>query len=359
MPDRIVLTGGGTAGHVTPNLALIPRFKKAGWEVHYIGSHDGIERELAGSLPGVAYHAIRSGKLRRYFSFRNLTDPFRVTAGVFEAASILRRLRPRIVFSKGGFVSVPVVAGGWLAHVPVVIHESDLTPGLANRLSIPLARTVCTTFPETAAAIGSKGLHTGPPIRPELLAGSRERGFALCGFDGRRPVLLIMGGSLGARAINEAVDGILPRLTRHFAVAHIRGKGNLNAGLGDRPEYRQYEYLGDELPDILACADMVLSRAGANAIWEFAALRKPMLLVPLPLSASRGDQIKNARSFSDRGWAAVLQQEQMTGDALLDALLDTWVRRASIREALGAAPQNGLMNLESAILEAALASPRG
>jgi UDP-N-acetylglucosamine--N-acetylmuramyl-(pentapeptide) pyrophosphoryl-undecaprenol N-acetylglucosamine transferase len=173
LPDRIVLTGGGTAGHVTPNLALIPRFKKAGWEVHYIGSHDGIERELAGSLPGVAYHAIRSGKLRRYFSFRNLTDPFRVTAGVFEAASILRRLRPRIVFSKGGFVSVPVVAGGWLAHVPVVIHESDLTPGLANRLSIPLARTVCTTFPETAAAIGSKGLHTGPPIRPELLAGSR------------------------------------------------------------------------------------------------------------------------------------------------------------------------------------------
>lgn len=353
MVQRIVLTGGGTAGHVTPNLALIPRFQRNGWEVHYIGSLDGIERELIAGCPGVTYYGISSGRLRRYASLRNLTDPLRAAAGTFQALSVVRRLRPRVIFSKGGFVSVPVVAAGWMARVPVVVHESDLTPGLANRLAVPMARTLCATFPETAAAAGRKGVHTGPPIRPELFSGDRARGLALCGFDGILPVLLIMGGSLGARAVNEAVDGILPRLTRHFCVVHIRGKGHLNPETAGAPRYRSYEYASGELPDLMACADLVLSRAGANAIWEFAALRKPMLLVPLPRTASRGDQLKNAGSFSSRGWAAVLPQEEMTGDALLDTLLDTWEKRQSFRAALESAPVNGLDRLERAILEAA------
>jgi UDP-N-acetylglucosamine--N-acetylmuramyl-(pentapeptide) pyrophosphoryl-undecaprenol N-acetylglucosamine transferase len=351
--QRIVLTGGGTAGHVTPNLALIPRFQKNGWEVHYIGSRDGIERELVADFPGAVYYGISSGRLRRYASLRNLSDPLRVAAGTLQALSIVRRLRPRVIFSKGGFVSVPVVAAGWIARVPVVIHESDLTPGLANRLAVPMARKLCATFPETAAAAGAKGVHTGPPIRPELLRGDRERGLALCGFDGVRPVLLVMGGSLGARAVNEAVDGALPRLTRHFDVVHIRGKGNLNPDTVSAPRYRSYEYVSGELPDLMACADLVLSRAGANAIWEFAALRKPMLLIPLPRTASRGDQIRNAQSFASRGWAAVLPQEEMTGDALLDALLDVRAKTDAFRAALAAAPVNGLDQLERVILEAA------
>lgn len=353
MAQRIILTGGGTAGHVTPNLALIPRFQKAGWEVHYIGSRDGIERDLVSVCPDVIYYGISAGKLRRYSSLKNLSDPLRVLAGTAQAASIIRRLRPRVIFSKGGFVTVPVVAAGWLTGVPVIIHESDLTPGLANRIAIPMARALCTTFPETAAAAGKKGVHTGPPIRPALFTGERDQGLELCGFDGKRPVLLIMGGSLGAQAVNEALDMILPRLTRHFCVIHIRGKGNLNPALESNILYRQFEYVGDELPDLLACADLILSRAGANAIWEFAALRKPMLLIPLPLSASRGDQIKNAQSFSDKGWAEVLPQENMTADILLDGLLDTWEKRDLLRTALESAPLNGLDRLEETILAAA------
>ena len=294
---KIVLTGGGTMGHVSPNLALIPELQKEGYEVHYIGTEKGIEHEAIAALPGVTYHVVKSGKLRRYFSWQNFTDPFRVIAGAFQSAHLIGRLKPDVLFSKGGFVAVPVVYGARLHRVPVVCHESDLTPGLANKLSKPCAKRIATTFPECAEALGSKAECVGTPLRPSLFTGEREKGLGLLGFSGRKPVLLMMGGSLGAQSVNKALREALPRLLPVFDVAHICGKGNLDAALEGTEGYTQLEFLSAELPDVLAAADLVLSRAGSNALMEFQALAKPMLLVPYPKGASRGDQILNAQSL--------------------------------------------------------------
>ena len=338
---KIVLTGGGTLGHVTPHLSLIPHLKEAGYEIHYIGTEKGMEAEKIRSLPGVTYHAVQSGKLRRDFSWQNFIDPFKVIAGAFQSAHLMGRIRPDVVFSKGGFVAVPVVFGAWLHRVPVVCHESDLTPGLANRLCAPFARKIATTFPECAQALGPKAEMTGTPLRPELFRGSRARGLSLLGFDGSRPILLMMGGSSGAQAVNRALREALPRLTDQFDVAHICGKGNLDEGLQGLSGYRQLEFLDAELPDALACADLVLSRAGSNALCEFQALCKPMLLVPYPKGASRGDQILNAQSLQRRGLAHVLLQEDMTADTLVKALEETWADREQLVSALHAAPPPG------------------
>ena len=335
---KIVLTGGGTLGHVTPHLSLIPHLLQAGYEIHYIGTEKGMEAEKIRSVPGVTYHAVQSGKLRRYFSWQNFIDPFKVIAGAFQSARLMGKIKPDVVFSKGGFVAVPVVFGAWLHRVPVVCHESDLTPGLANRLCAPFARKIATTFPECAQALGPKAEMTGTPLRPELFRGSRARGLSLLGFDGSKPILLMMGGSSGAQAVNKALREALPRLTDQFDVAHICGKGNLDEGLQGMSGYRQLEFLDAELPDALACADLVLSRAGSNALCEFQALCKPMLLVPYPKGASRGDQILNAQSLQKRGLARVLLQEDMTADTLVKALDETWAARDQLTAALHAAP---------------------
>ena len=335
---KIVLTGGGTLGHVTPHLSLIPHLLQAGYEIHYIGTEKGMEAEKIRSVPGVTYHAVQSGKLRRYFSWQNFIDPFKVIAGAFQSARLMGKIKPDVVFSKGGFVAVPVVFGAWLHRVPVVCHESDLTPGLANRLCAPFARKIATTFPECAQALGPKAEMTGTPLRPELFRGSRARGLSLLGFDGSRPILLMMGGSSGAQAVNKALREALPRLVKQFDVAHICGKGNLDEGLQGIPGYRQLEFLDAELPDALACADLVLSRAGSNALCEFQALCKPMLLVPYPKGASRGDQILNAQSLQKRGLARVLLQEDMTADTLVKSLEETWADREQLTAALHAAP---------------------
>ena len=335
---KIVLTGGGTLGHVTPHLSLIPHLLQAGYEIHYIGTEKGMEAEKIRSVPGVTYHAVQSGKLRRYFSWQNFIDPFKVIAGAFQSARLMVKIKPDVVFSKGGFVAVPVVFGAWLHRVPVVCHESDLTPGLANRLCAPFARKIATTFPECAQALGPKAEMTGTPLRPELFRGSRARGLSLLGFDGSKPILLMMGGSSGAQAVNKALREALPRLTDKFDVAHICGKGNLDEALQGMSGYRQLEFLDAELPDALACADLVLSRAGSNALCEFQALCKPMLLVPYPKGASRGDQILNAQSLQKRGLARVLLQEDMTADTLVRALESTWADREQLTAALHAAP---------------------
>lgn len=319
---KIVLTGGGTAGHVTPHLALLARLQAEGYQVDYIGTAEGIERGMMADQAGVRYHAISSGKLRRYFSWRNLSDPFRVLAGFFQSCRILGQVKPDLVFSKGGFVAVPVVAAAWLRRIPVLAHESDITPGLANRISAVFAKQVATTFPECAKALGKKGVHTGTPMRPELFTGSRENGLAFAGFDGRKPVLLMMGGSQGAQAVNEALRAALPQILPRVDVLHLCGKGKLAPELQGTPGYFQAEFVSEGLNDVLAAADYVLSRAGATAISEFLALKKPMLLVPLPLSASRGDQIVNAKDYEKRGLAKVLPQEQMTPDSLASALFD-------------------------------------
>lgn len=335
---KIVLTGGGTAGHVSPNLALIPRLLQEGYEIDYIGTEKGIEREMIARVPQVHYHAVKSGKLRRYFSWQNFTDPFRVVAGAVQSARLMGKLKPDVVFSKGGFVSVPVVFGAWLHHIPVVCHESDLTPGLANKLCRPFARKFATTFPECAAALGPKAEMTGTPLRPELFGGSRAKGLALLGFTGTKPVLLMMGGSLGAQSVNKVLREALPDLLLSFDLCHICGKGNLAPELEGTPGYKQLEFVDKELPDILATADLVLSRAGSNALCEFQALGKPMLLVPYPKGASRGDQILNAQSLEKRGLCRVLLQENLTRASLTAALNRLWADREQLEEALRKAP---------------------
>ena len=335
---KIVLTGGGTLGHVTPHLALIPRLQEKGYEIHYIGTENGMEAPKMRSVPGVTYHAVKSGKLRRYFSWQNFTDPFRVIAGAFQSAHLMGKIKPDVVFSKGGFVAVPVVFGAWLHRIPVLCHESDLTPGLANKLCKPFAKRFATTFPECAEALGAKAEMTGTPLRPELFTGSREKGLSLLGFDGSKPVLLMMGGSSGAQSVNACLRKALPALTVDFDVAHICGKGNLDDSVEGTPGYTQIEFLDEDLPDVLACTDLVLSRAGANALCEFQALGRPMLLIPYPKGASRGDQILNARSMEKRGLCRVLPQEEMNETSLVESIRGTWADREQLEEALRNAP---------------------
>lgn len=334
---KIVLTGGGTLGHVTPHMALIPRLREAGYEIHYIGTENGMEAPVLRAIPDITYHAVKSGKLRRYHSWENFIDPFRVIAGAFQSARLMGKIRPDVVFSKGGFVAVPVVFGAWLHRIPVLCHESDLTPGLANKLCKPFAKRFATTFPECAEALGRKAEMTGTPLRPQLFTGSREKGLELLGFDGNKPVLMMMGGSSGAQSVNACLREALPRLSM-FDIAHLCGHGNLDPTLDGRAGYRQIEFLDAELPDVFACTDLVLSRAGANALCEFQALGKPMLLIPYPKGASRGDQILNAHSLEKRGLCRVLLQENMTPDSLVEAINSTWQDRETLSAALKAAP---------------------
>lgn len=313
---KILLTGGGTAGHVTPNLALLPYLKAEGYEIVYIGSQNGIERTLI-EAEGIPYYGISTGKLRRYLSKENIKDMFRVVKGIAEAKKLIKKLKPDLVFSKGGFVAVPVVLGAKSNNVPVIIHESDITPGLANKIAMPSARVVCSTFPETLQYVPKgKGVHTGTPIRKELFEGDREKGLAACKFTGEKPVLLMMGGSLGAVKLNNCLREILPELVKTFDVIHLCGKGNLDAHLREQEGYMQFEYVSDGLNDLFAAADFIVSRAGSNSISEFLALKKPHLLIPLSAKASRGDQILNAASFEKQGFARVLDEDEMTAESM-------------------------------------------
>lgn len=331
---KIVLTGGGTAGHVTPNIALIPGLKRMGYEIHYIGSYDGIEKKLIEDI-GIPYTGISSGKLRRYMSAKNFTDPFRVLKGYSEAKSFMKSYRPDVVFSKGGFVSVPVVLAAKKYKIPVIIHESDMTPGLANKLSIPSATKVCHNFPETAEYLPKgKAVLTGSPIRAELLNGDSEKGLAMCGFKNDKPVIMVIGGSLGAVAVNNAVREALPELLKSFHIVHLCGKGKMDSSLENTEGYKQFEYIKDELKDLFAMSDIIISRAGANAICEISALKKPSILIPLSANASRGDQILNARSFERQGFSMVLEEEEITESTLLNAIRELYQNRESYVHAM-------------------------
>lgn len=331
---RIVLTGGGTAGHVTPNLALIPKLQKEGWDIQYIGSHNGIEKELI-EYYKIPYHGISAGKLRRYANIKNLTDPFRVLTGGVEALKIIRRLKPNVIFSKGGYVTVPVVMAGYLSRIPVIIHESDMTPGLANKLSIPFAKTVCVNFPETLTHIPkNKGILTGTPIRSELLAGDANKGRKLCNFDSYKPVLMVMGGSLGSVIINQSLRTILPNVLKTFQVIHLCGKNNKDDSLENTKGYKQFEYVKEELPHLFAAADLLVSRAGANALAEILALKKPNLLIPLSQKASRGDQILNAGSFKKQGFSEVLEEEEITEQTLFTSIESLYKNRQQYKSAM-------------------------
>jgi UDP-N-acetylglucosamine--N-acetylmuramyl-(pentapeptide) pyrophosphoryl-undecaprenol N-acetylglucosamine transferase len=317
---RIVLTGGGTAGHVTPCIALLPELKKEGYDIQYIGSYNGIERKLIEEY-NVPYHGISSGKLRRYFDPKNFSDPIKVVKGYLEARKLLKQLKPDIVFSKGGFVSVPVVLAAKKNKIPVIIHESDMTPGLANKLAIPAASKICVNFPETMKYLpAEKAVLTGTPIRKELFSGNKIKGLDFCGLSANKPIILIIGGSTGSRVINEMIRGMLPTLLRDYQIVHLCGKDNLDERLNDTAGYVQYEYIKSELSDLLAAADLVISRAGANAICELLALRKPNILIPLSAAASRGDQILNAESFERQGYSFVIKEEDLSLSSLLQAI---------------------------------------
>lgn len=335
---KIMFTGGGSAGHVTVNLALIPHFLKEGWSVQYIGSENGIERQLISTIPEVNYFVISTGKLRRYLDIQNVKDPFKVVKGLYQAYRLIKKQKPNVIFSKGGFVSVPVVIGAWLNRVPLLIHESDLTPGLANRISIPFATGVCTTFPETGSMLKeSKARHVGAVIREEVKQGNADRGRAYCGFTRSKPVILIMGGSLGARRINQTVREALSRLTKQFQIVHLCGKNGVDTSIVE-PGYKQFEYVNEQLPDLLAMTDIVVSRAGSNSIFEFLALKKPMLLIPLTKEQSRGDQILNAQSFEKSGYCEVLYEDKLTAGTLIKGIeqlyenKQEYVQRMSLSE---------------------------
>ena len=326
---RIILTGGGTAGHVTPNIALLPRLKELNYDIHYIGSYNGIEKELIEQF-GIPYHGISTGKLRRYFSVQNFTDPFRVLKGMNDAKKLVKILKPDVIFSKGGFVSVPVVLAGKKCKVPTIIHESDMTPGLANKISIPSATKVCCNFPETLGHLPEgKAVLTGSPIRQELLSGDKFKAREFLNFKSDKPVIMVVGGSLGAVAVNNAVRAILPELLKSYQVIHLCGKGKVDESLKGIEGYAQFEYIKEELKDLFALTDIVISRAGANAICELLALHKPNLLIPLAANASRGDQILNARSFERQGFSVVLEEEELTDDVLLSAINHLYENRES------------------------------
>ncbi len=341
---RIVLTGGGTAGHVTPNIALIPELKREGYEIHYIGSYDGIEQKLIEEMD-IPYYGISSGKLRRYFDPKNFSDPIKVIKGYGEASSLLKKLNPNVVFSKGGFVTVPVVLAAKRRKIPSIIHESDMTPGLANKICIPFATKVCANFPETIHALpAGKAVLTGSPIRKELFSGNKLAGLNYCGFTANKPVLLIIGGSLGSVVVNDAVRSILPSLLEDFQVIHLCGKDKVDPSLENTPGYVQFEYIKKELSDLLDAADVIISRAGANAICEILALRKPNILIPLSAAASRGDQILNAASFEKQGFSYVIKEEDLTKDTLLEAVHQVYQTKDAYMDIMGKSDQNNAVH---------------
>lgn len=350
---RIVLTGGGTAGHVTPNLAIIPRLQRQGYDIHYIGTNDGIEKQLL-QYAKVPYHSITAGKLRRYLDMKNVTDTLKITKGFMQALGIVRKLKPDVVFSKGGFVSCPVVWAAWVNRIPVVLHESDMTPGLANKLSLPFASKICYTFPETSKHIPEgKGILTGIPVRESLLTGSAEKGRSLCGFSDRKPVILVTGGSQGAEILNRTVRTALNDLLAKFQICHLCGKGGTDASLNSVKGYRQFEYVNDELPHLFAMSDVLLSRAGATTLFEILALKKPNLLVPLSLRVSRGDQILNAKSFQEQGFSHVMEEEAFTPEALVKSITELYNSRSSYIKAMDVAKASSSADIVIDIIDKA------
>lgn len=349
---KIIMTGGGSAGHVTPNLALVPKLESLGFEIKYIGSKKGIENDII-KKANIPFYSISSGKLRRYFDFKNFSDPFKVIKGVGDAFRILSKEKPDIVFSKGGFVTVPVVIAASMKKIPVVAHESDFTPGLANKIAGRFCDKLCVTFPESLKYIeGNKGILTGTPIREELFNGRAEIGKRFCNFKYDKETILIIGGSLGAKVINDTVRMDIERLLKEYNIIHLCGKNNLDDKLKNKEGYIQLEYVSEELPDLMAYADLVISRAGANAIFELLALKKPHILIPLSAKASRGDQVLNAKSFKKSGYSVVIEEEELTTDRLYEELKELDLnKRLYIDNMKKSNLGNGIENIIKVILD--------
>lgn len=317
---KIIMTGGGTAGHVTPNIALAPALKDAGFDIEYIGTKNGMEKQLIEN-EGISYNEISAGKLRRYLSFENITDIFKIGKGFIDANKHIRRIKPDIVFSKGGFVSCPVVWAAWLNKIPVIVHESDMTPGLANKLSLPFAKKICYAFPETKKYVdANKGILTGIPVRNTVLNGNELNGLKITNLTKEKPIITIMGGSLGSKAINTLIRENISELLTKYQIVHICGKGAIDDSMHNLKGYVQYEYIKEELKDILAISDMLISRAGATTLYEILTLGKPNILIPLPKAVSRGDQILNSEFFKSEGYSEVLQEDDINKELLLNTI---------------------------------------
>lgn len=335
---KIVLTGGGTAGHVLPHFAMLHLYKEAGWEILYIGSA-GIEKQLA-SNEGLRFREIRAGKLRRHLSFQNLLDIFWVLWGILQSLKIMHKERPQLVFSKGGYVSVPVAVAASLLKIPVITHESDLSPGLANRIITKFSKKILCAFPETVKQLpAQKGQWVGLPVRNDLHLGNKETGFELCHFwsDDPRPVILIMGGSQGATRINQAIEKTSSKILESFRLIHLTGKGKPTGLVKDG--YKEFEFVSDELKHLLAISDFVICRSGANTIFELLSLQIPMLMVPLEI-ASRGDQVENALFFAKNNWGLILRESTLSPEKLLESLDELRDKAPSIKTAMKKSPIN-------------------
>lgn len=346
---KILLTGGGTQGHVSGNMALVPTLKEKGVTIDYVGTAKGMERSIVAQDEYIKYHIIPAGKFNRSFTWRNFRNAFRVVKGISQAKKLIREIKPDIVFSKGGFVTVPVVIAAKKSNVPVIIHESDFTPGLANKISSRYADKICTTFPETVGYFNSdKAVCTGSPIRGEIFTGSRELGYKLCGFTQQKPTIMVMGGSSGALALNQLTRAVLSDILPKYNVIHICGKDGTDPKYEGINGYKQFGYVSGELRHLFAATDITLSRSGSNAIFEFLALKIPMLLVPLPKGNSRGDQIVNAQSFEKSGFATVCRQEDLTPELLVQKLDELYKMRDKIKANM---EDSALLNGTNTILE--------
>ncbi|TRL98884.1 undecaprenyldiphospho-muramoylpentapeptide beta-N-acetylglucosaminyltransferase [Staphylococcus hominis] len=319
--SKIAFTGGGTVGHVSVNLSLIPTALEKGHQVFYIGSKSGIEREMIESqTSNIKYYPISSGKLRRYVSFENAKDVFKVLKGILDARRVLKKEKPDLLFSKGGFVSVPVVIAARSLNIPTIIHESDLTPGLANKISLKFSKKIYTTFEDTLKYLPKdKADFVGATIREDLKEGNQQKGYEITGFDSDKKILLVMGGSLGSKKLNDIIRENLEALLHDYQIIHLTGHGLVDESYKQKG-YIQYEFVKEELTHLLSITDTVVSRAGSNAIYEFLTLRIPMLLIPLGLDQSRGDQIDNAKYFESKGYGKMIPEDQLTQFKLLEQL---------------------------------------
>jgi UDP-N-acetylglucosamine--N-acetylmuramyl-(pentapeptide) pyrophosphoryl-undecaprenol N-acetylglucosamine transferase len=319
----VAVTGGGTGGHIFPNVAVIEELKKCGvMDICWIGDRKGKEAEWAAAL-GISYYGIRTGKLRRYLSLQNLIDAFGVLIGIVQSIRILKRLKPAVLFSKGGFVSVPPAIAAKLLHIPVVTHESDIHPGMATRIIARTATVICVAFEQAGDSFKGKTVaYTGNPVRAIIHSADRKRGMQFLGFPGKLPVVTVLGGSLGASSLNSAVWELLRDGDPPFNLVHQYGRGNILEIHCVRTRYRHFEFIGEEMGDVLAASDLVVSRAGAGALYEIGYVGKPSILVPLPRSKSRGEQIDNARYFEFHQAARIVEDEQLNGHVLLKIIGD-------------------------------------
>lgn len=323
----IVLTGGGTAGHVMPNLALVPELKKHFDKIYYLGTKSGIEKDILKKYPEIEFVEIPAVKFRRTFSLEIFALPFKLLKAIAQTKKILKRINPNVIFSKGGYVAIPVAISGKKLNIPVISHESDISMGLANKIIYHYATVMCTSFETTAKK--KRMVCTGSPVRPEIMNGEKFATRTKLGFDSRK-MLLVFGGSIGAMAINKLVWNNIDALTKKYNVAHIVGKGNINKSINIQ-NYKQFEFVSN-IQDFFAMSDIAVCRSGANTLFELIATRLPALLIPLPKLESRGDQIDNAKYFVKKGYFVLLEQEQATNQKFLDMIDLTYNKKDTLKK---------------------------